>query len=130
MLCAKKLYTLLAAALVILMLTGSKAVFALELSAEAERYSSVSSFLQQGNAKTNHYSGIYLRVSPKLAGQYNYLQEGRKKLQLKDQAFMVSASGLFYKVEQQRNGEYWISIRPIYQDKLDAKAAVKAVKLV
>ncbi len=127
---AKIRYILISAALAVSILTGSGPAFALDLPADAERYASVSAFLQQGNAKTNHYSGIYLRLSPKAAAHYQYLQEGRKKLQLKDQAFMVSASGLFYKVEQQHNGDYWISIRAVYQDKLDAKAAIKALKLV
>ncbi|MCA1929055.1 hypothetical protein [Rheinheimera sp.] len=110
--------------------TGSSTAFALDLPADAERYASVPAFLQHGNSKTNHYSGIYLKLSPKAAGHYEYLQEGKKKLRLKDKAFMVSASGLFYQVEQQRNGEYWIRISPVYQDKLDGKATVKALKLV
>lgn len=126
----KHRYTLISAAFLISSLTGIKAASAQDLPADAERYASVSAFLQQGNPKTNHYSGIYLRLSPETAAQYQYLQDGKKKLQLKDQAFMVSASGLFYKVEQQHNGEYWISIRAVYQDKLDAKAAIKGLKLV
>lgn len=122
--------TMISAAFVISTFTAGSPAFAQDLPADAERYASVSSFLQHGNSKTNHYSGLYLKLSPTAVGHYKYLQEGKKKLQLKDQAFMVSASGLFYKVEQQQNGDYWIRISSVYQDKLDGKAAIKALKLV
>jgi hypothetical protein len=126
----KTLYTVTSVAFVISTLLCIKPVFAKDLPVDAERYGSVASFLEHGNQKENHYSGLYLRLSPEASGRYKYLLEGKKKLQLKDKAFMVSRSGLFYKVEQKENGEYWISISSIYQDKLDGIAALKSVKLV